>query len=152
MKKILFLAAVVVLALSISSFAGVKGFGVGVELGQPTGLTLKDYISSDHAWDLGIAWAFYNGSYITVHADYLLHNFGIIRVKEGQCGLYFGIGAYVGIGNNWVGLGARIPLGINYIFRGTPVEVFLELVPSMSLFPATGFGPSGALGIRYYFR
>ncbi len=152
MKKVILIAAVLVFALSVSSFAGAKGFGVGIMVGQPTGLSLKDYISTDHAWDAGITWSFYGGQYIGVHVDYLLHNFGIIRVNEGQLGLYMGIGAYVGLASNWVGIGARVPFGINYIFKGTHVEIFLEAVPTMHLFPATVLSGGGALGIRYYFR
>jgi hypothetical protein len=34
---------------------------------------------------------------------------------------------------------------------GTPLDIFLEIVPILDLAPKVGFDFNGAIGIRYYF-
>ena len=48
-------------------------------------------------------------------------------------------------------LGARVPIGLAYIFAEDKLDVFLETVPVMNLFPSTDFDLNAAIGIRYFF-
>jgi hypothetical protein len=50
-----------------------------------------------------------------------------------------------------ISVGARFPLGVLYVFRGVPLEISLELVPGLYLFPDTTFLAMGGIGIRYCF-
>jgi hypothetical protein len=50
-----------------------RGIGVGVTLGEPTGLTSKVWISEHNALAGAIAWSFRNGGSIQVQGDYLIH-------------------------------------------------------------------------------
>lgn len=164
MKKQLF-----VLVLTVSSFA-VKaqssGFGLGLMIGDPTGVSGKLWLSDgDRALDFGLAWGVY-GRYVHVHADYLFHNNSLITVSKGTLALYYGPGVRVRSwsgGRYWnrgkwedydgsrLGVGARFPVGLDYMFEGAPVDVFLEVVPSLDLVPSTAFDFDAAIGARYWF-
>ncbi|MCE5301425.1 MAG: hypothetical protein LLG37_11235 [Spirochaetia bacterium] len=148
MKKMTVLAIFLALVFSASAFAGVKGIGVGLMGGDPSGLTLKQFIGDDAAWDLGIGYSF--GGWATVNADYLLHNFSVIKADSGALGLYYGLGAVVGFGNEFH-VAARVPLGIDYIFEKTPIELFLEVGPGLGILPVLSFFISESAGIRWYF-
>lgn len=147
MKKLTLI--IFVFALSISAYSQNKGFGAGVIIGEPTGLTGKMWTSSNTAIDAAVAWSFRENGYFHVHADFLYHSF-VIDVSQGQLPLYFGLGARVLLAND-AALGIRVPLGIAYHFETDPFEIFLELAPIMNLIPATEFDMNGAIGVRYYF-
>jgi len=42
-------------------------------------------------------------------------------------------------------------IGIAWMPRETPVDIFLELVPSLDLTAPTGFAMDAGLGARYFF-
>ncbi len=137
------------------SFGQAKGFGLGLILGEPTGISLKTWTSSRGAIDGAVAWGYQyynsNSGYLRIHADYLVHSFKLIDINQGQLPVYFGIGAKVVFANNPV-FGARIPLGINYIFGDVPLDLFAEIVPGLDLVPSTDFALDGGVGIRYWFK
>jgi hypothetical protein len=84
------------------------GFGLGVMLGEPTGISAKLWLGRTTALDGVVAWAFVNNLAISVHADYLFHFFDVFSVKEGTIPLYVGIGGMVSIGPEPdVGVGVR---------------------------------------------
>jgi len=147
MKKILLIA--IVLALSLDAFSQDKGFGLGVIIGEPTGLSAKLWTSNKTAVDAGAAWALINGGFIRFHADALVHSYAI-EVEKGNLPVYFGIGGKVVLSSN-LGVGVRIPFGLAYHFDSAPIDIFLELVPVLELLPATRFGFEGGIGIRYFF-
>ena len=126
-----------------------SGFGAGVIFGEPTGLSLKSWLSSKNAVDAAITWSSID-DFLYLHADFLIHNFDIIDVSDGQLPLYFGIGAKVGFGNDLI-FGARIPIGLDYMFSGAPVDIFVELVPGLAIIPGFDFDIDGGIGIRYWF-
>lgn len=128
-----------------------SGFGLGIILGEPTGISFKNWIGSRTAIDGGVAWSFYNDNSLHLHADYLVHNFDIFKVKKGKLTLYYGIGGRVKTDKK-SRVGVRIPVGINYVFEKAPLDIFLELAPLLDLAPGTEFGLSGGIGIRYYFE
>ena len=140
-----------------------KNFGLGVIVGEPTGISAKLWTSNDTAFDFGLGWSmggdrigrydgFYNGgSRVHFHMDYLWHSFDAIRSTE-RFPLYYGLGGRL---NNGAGynssLAVRGVLGIAWLPLGTPIDVFLELVPSLQLTSTTGFGVDAGFGARYFF-
>jgi hypothetical protein len=42
-------------------------------------------------------------------------------------------------------------VGLSYEFDGAPLDVFLEVVPTLDLIPGTAFDLGAGLGLRYYF-
>lgn len=135
------------------------GFGLGVILGEPTGLSAKLWTSSDNAFDFAAAWSFRNYHYndnhndgsLLLQADYVWHFFNLMPVSSGKFPLYIGIGGRVVLADD-PSFGIRVPIGIDYLFDDAPIDVFLELVPILDLSPATDFGVGGGLGIRYWFN
>ncbi len=147
MKKILFIAMLGLLSHTLS--AQDSGFGAGVVFGDPTGLSLKSWLSSKNAVDAAVAWSTVN-DLLYVHADFLMHNYNIVNVSDGRLPLYFGIGARVGFGDD-ISIGARIPVGFDYMFDGAPVDIFVEIVPGPIFVPGIDFDLDGGIGIRYWF-
>ena len=88
-KKLLFVALV---ALAVTTKGQGSGFGAGIMLGSPTGISAKYWISGDRAIDGGLAWGVWRGSYIHLHADYLFHNMELLKVAKGKLPLYYGPG------------------------------------------------------------
>jgi hypothetical protein len=127
-----------------------RGFGLGVMLGEPTGISAKLWLGQTTALDGVVAWSFVNNPAISVHADYLFHFFDVFSVKAGTVALYAGIGGMVSFGPD-PDVGVRIPFGSAYLFESVPLDIFLEIAPIFLLIPATTFDFSGGLGVRFYF-
>ena len=127
-----------------------RPLGLGVILGEPSGISFKSWLGKWTAWDAGIAWSIDGEDALHLHGDYLLHDFGLFEVDEGKLGLYYGIGGRLRIEDN-SRLGVRIPVGLEYMFEGAPVDIFFELVPLLDLAPDTEFLMNGGIGARYFF-
>ena len=89
MKKLIIPLFIVFLSLSVQ--AQDSGFGVGVMVGEPTGLSAKMWTSQTTAAQFGLAWSF--DSYLHAHADFIMHKFDLINVSKGELPIYFGLGA-----------------------------------------------------------
>jgi hypothetical protein len=126
-------------------------FGIGLILGEPTGLTAKYYLGGNNALDFGLAWSLGRHSSFHAHADYLIHKFDVFDVETGRLPFYYGLGARV-IGGDHGLVGIRVPIGVSYYFQNDPLEIFFEVVPILDLAPSTSFSGNGGLGIRYYFN
>jgi hypothetical protein len=148
MKKILVL--LISGLFSFNMMAQADGIGVGIILGEPTGLSGKLWLTEKTAADAGLAWSMWDGGALHVHADFLVHSFSLINVSQGQLPLYFGIGARVKLAEDPL-VGVRVPFGLAYLFGSAPLDVFLELVPILDLVPATYFHFNSAIGVRYFF-
>lgn len=152
-----FLAAGVIAAcLSTPSPAGAgendHGFGLGVIVGEPTGIAFKGWLSTSTALAGGAAWSFADNSNFAFHLDYLVHRFDLIDVGKGELPLYFGIGGRFKIRDDADdALGIRIPVGLDYLFEGSPIDIFFEVVPIVELTPETEFRLNAAIGARFFF-
>ena len=135
----------------VAGAAAAQGaFGVGVIVGEPTGVTGKLWMTDRTAVDVAAAWSFSDESALHLHADYLFHNFDLIDVEKGRMPIYFGIGGRVKFEND-SRVGVRIPVGIAYLMEDAPIDFFFELVPLLDLVPDTDFKFNAALGARFFF-
>lgn len=143
---------IVLMAILLSGTVAAQesGFGVGVILGEPTGLSCKFWTGSRTAIDGAAAWSFADESALHLHADYLFHNFDLCELEKGKLPLYFGLGGRFKLEEDSK-IGVRIPIGGAYIVEGAPLDIFLEIVPVLNLVPGTEFELNGAIGIRYFF-
>jgi len=128
-----------------------RDFGLGIILGEPTGLSAKLWVSSVNAVDFGMAWSFRYRGFLHLHADYLWHFPDAIESRE-RFVPYVGIGGRLGAGDTRGVFGVRFPGGIVWWPRGAPIDVFLEIAPILDLAPATEFGVTGGIGARFYFH
>jgi hypothetical protein len=126
------------------------GFGLGIILGEPIGISFKNWVGSRTAIDGGVAWSFSDYDSLHLHLDYLVHNFNILKANKGKSALYYGIGGRLKIEGE-TRVGVRVPVGINYIFENAPLDIFIELAPVLDIVPGTEFRLTGGIGIRYYF-
>ncbi len=122
---------------------------VGIILGEPTGLSAKQWLGEGASLDLAVAWSFIVPASLYVHVDYQQH-LDELDIDEGDLLFFVGLGAKLKVGQQ-LNLGLRIPLGLVYEFDGVPLEVFFEFAPGMDLFPAVSLNGGGGIGIRYRF-
>ena len=132
------------------SVAQERGFGLGVIIGDPTGFSAKLWTSPVNAFDFALGWSM-GGDQVNIHADYLWHSFETIHSSE-LFPLYYGFGGRVitGPGNDG-SVAVRGVFGIAWLPHNTPIDVFLELVPTLQITSSTGFGIDAGIGARYYF-
>ena len=140
-----------------------NSFGLGIILGEPTGVSAKLWLSRRSAVDGAIAWSFVDTDHLHLHGDYLWHNYDIIgiNVEKGKLPLYYGIGARIRFESrpghiahsteDKSRFGVRGVFGIDYIFATAPFDLFFEIAPIMDLVPSSDFSLSAALGFRYFF-
>lgn len=154
-------ALVLVLILCNShALAQDRGFGLGIIIGEPTGISAKTWLGHASALDFALAWSFKGRNFLTLHADYLIHNFRLIKVDKGQLPFYYGIGGRIkfrGDDNrpgesNDTRLGVRVPVGLAYLLENVRLDLFVEIVPLLELVPETDFDLNAAIGVRYFFK
>ena len=127
-------------------------FGLGVMLGEPTGLTAKIWSGPNKAFDFGLAWSTGKNDGMTLQADYVRHRFDLIDVEQGSLPFYYGIGVrFRDRDNADSNVGVRFPLGLDYLFADEPFDIFLEVAPILDLTPDSDIDINGTLGVRYYF-
>ncbi|MGM0569074.1 MAG: hypothetical protein ACQESB_07665 [Elusimicrobiota bacterium] len=149
MYKILLIT---LLTLSTVQTAGamVDKKGVGIIIGEPTGISGKLWTSDLTAVDGALSWSFREKGYVHIHTDYLYHRFDLFEVTEGRMPFYYGIGGRI-IFKDKSEAGIRVPFGVSYIMEGDHFGFFVEIVPILDLIPSTDIDFSGGLGARYYF-
>ena len=140
-----------------------RPFGMGVMFGEPTGFSAKLWTSNSSAFDFGLGWSIggdrigsYDGQYnggsrMHFHVDYLLHQFDAIGTT-GEYPVYYGIGARFNSGGGYYNsLAIRFVAGLAWMPHDTPIDLFVEFVPSLQLTSKPGFAIDSAIGARYYF-
>jgi hypothetical protein len=160
------IAACLVLAIQGSlaqqdGYGQSRNFGLGIIIGEPSGLSAKLWTSNVNAFDFGLGWSIagdgrYNGAYtgrsrVHMHMDYLWHAFDVIQSTE-RFPVYYGIGGRFNSGGGYrSSVAVRGVIGVAWMPRDTPIDVFVELAPSLQLSPSTAFGIDAGIGARYYF-
>jgi hypothetical protein len=150
MRRKSLLLATLVLAGVVSLRSQDRGFGLGVILGEPTGVSGKSWVSSLNAVDVGVAWSFKGSGYLHLHADYLWHFPQALPATE-RFVPYAGVGGRMGLSSSVV-VGVRGVGGLAWWPQGVPLDVFAEIAPVFDLAPATAFSLMGGIGIRYFFQ
>jgi len=149
--KIILISFVFLLVFS-SINAQDKNFGVGVILGEPTGLSGKYWISPERAFDAALAYSFLDDNKsFAFHADYLYHLNGIID-RHYKMPLYYGFGVRFRLRENKQNsFGVRGVIGLIVYLREAPVDIFFEVAPVFRLLPDTNIDFDIGIGARYFF-
>lgn len=155
MKKLYLLFIFILISVSVLKSQD-KGSGIGIIIGEPTGISFKQWMSSTSAIDVGIAYSLVQSNAMHVHLDYVLHNYNLISVSSGKLPFYYGIGGRIKFKSedkaDEMRVGVRIPLGLSYHFPNDPVDIFIEVVPVVDFSPVTKMTFGGGLGARYFFN
>ena len=136
--------------LGASAFAQERGFGVGVILGEPVGGSFKMWLSDKTAVDAAVAYANWSDGGLSIHSDYLWHNFDWFSAGSGKLPVYFGVGGRVKFADD-TQFGIRGPVGVSYMLDNVPVDVFGEVAPILDVTPGIRVEWSFAVGARYWF-
>lgn len=152
-RKLFMLVFLIISLTTSKSFSQERKFGLGIILGEPTGISGKYWLSDKHALDFGIAYSFAHvHSSFSLHGDYLIHNSSWIRSGE-PLSVYYGFGARIHFSNKDENtLGARGVIGIVWISHSLPIDAFIEAAPVFNLFPSTSLHLDLAIGGRYFFE
>lgn len=133
-------------------------FGVGFQVGAPTGINAKYWLTDTHAVDGAFGWSPYSHASAQIHADFLFNNFNLLSPSSGRMPVYYGAGVFGRFrndGRSSLG-GFRFPIGISYMFDGTtiagmPVDIFGEVAPEAIVVPFVRIGIDGMVGFRVWF-
>ncbi len=149
------------LALLLSSALATtpsSGIGIGIVIGDPTGLSLKFWgVGPKSAIQLHIG----GGGYMAP-ADLMVSGsllFHALLTRETPINGYLGVGAFAGIEQGRQGqdnfvLGVLMPLGLEFIFSEIPLDLFIEVPPAVG-FTSNGdirAGLTFGIGIRFILR
>lgn len=145
-----------------------KTFGLGLELGAPTGLTGKYFVASDRAIDFGLGTIYnYRDRYgLHIYADYLFHPVSLTSNPTFELPFYIGIGGRFwdfedrgrnGAYDNASAFGVRVPLGLAFDFNNVPLDIFVQLVPTLDFYSnydahSVYLDIDGSIGIRFWFN
>lgn len=123
--------------------------GLGGQLGDPSGITLKLYQRPGFAYDFLAAWDLDKFFFLNAHALYER------PVPDSPLRYYLGPGVVVGFeeddsdNDDDIVIGISGQFGINFFVER--FEVFLQLTPRLNVIPNTNGNIGGGLGLRYYF-
>ena len=152
-RTYLFLIVLSLLFITNINLAQQKDFGLGVVLGEPTGISAKFWLTPGTALDFGLGYSFTSSnSVFDFYADYVFHSSDMINSTENFV-VYYGPGARLKIKEDSDSrLGVRGVIGILWLPRGTNFDLFIEVAPILDIIPATKFDFSGGIGGRYFFN
>ena len=142
-----------------------SGIGVGAQLATantggraPVGLSVKTWINDRQAVSGATSFLLAEDelgsplSFWLLEVKYLFHNFEPLQVEEGYLGLYIGPGIqYLALETVEDDFAFRAPIGVNYLFDETPVDLFIEVAPTLQITDPTILRFEGAIGVRYFF-
>ena len=147
---------------SVSSAQAIEkgSLGVGVILGEPTGVSVRLYLQDDQAVQAAVGSAFVGGG-LQVHADYVWHPWILEERDSFTLPVYLGPGlraiqydAGRG-GEDFLAVGLRVVGGLVFDFKDVPLAAFLEVagVAEYAFRDGEGFGLgiNAGAGVRYYF-
>ena len=175
MKKLIALFALSVLTIGLAAAQNQRDkFGLGIILGNPSGLSAK-IPSGNNSINAILGYNAHGGPYwgerdcpgpgpancyddgsLYLGADYIFYNYNLIHVSQGRLPLYYGPGLNATFwnapaGRDDVRIGFRIAVGLEYQFASAPFDIFFEIAPGINLVPNTAGYVSAGLGTRFFF-
>lgn len=143
-----------------------KDFGIGLFLGEPTGISFRWFFDDMMGIDALAAWGWgwdYHQKVI-FHSDYLFRFYDLIPIPKGDTALYIGGGLQLGLFDHyrysvyyhdahdwWFLLALRLPGGILYQIKSFPIEIFFEMAFLFNILPAPAPDFNIGIGARFCF-
>ena len=149
MRTIRFLSGIVVFTGGILTHAHAQhnGTGVGAIIGEPTAVTVKQWLNPTQAIQVSMGWsADRRHTDVSLAMDYLWHHNAHLQ-SGGELPLFYGVGLY-----SYGVAGVRGTFGASLAIRDVPMDVFFQVHPALSLSPGTRFELHAGLGVRWFFR
>ncbi|HSD87977.1 MAG TPA: hypothetical protein VLB44_10705 [Kofleriaceae bacterium] len=132
--------------------------GIGLIIGEPTGITAKLYLSDDMAIQAAVGSAFIGGG-LQAHGDFVIHPWILQDRGSFVLPVYLGPGVrfidYYGArgGDSHFAAGVRGVIGLLFDFKDVPLDVFVEVagVGEYDFTKGWGAALNAGAGVRYYF-
>jgi hypothetical protein len=154
---------------SRSNYQSNGKFGLGIELGGPTGLNGKYFLSGSTALNFGVGYDHerYYGYYnrrrgFNLYLDHLWHPVELANTEPFKLPFYVGVGVRV-----WdfddrdevdgTAIGIRAPLGLAFDFNSIPLDIFVQLTFVLDFYTDEyrddniALHLEGSFGVRFWF-
>jgi hypothetical protein len=157
---VLALAAVAGIAATPAAARADAGIGIGLFLGQPTGLDLKIDLAPRSALDIVLGYTDFDDDFEAnyAHVTYLVTPFAargrsvIIPFRLGIGAAFYDDGGDFGDGMN---VAVRAPFGLGIMFRSVPLELYGEIALKITFIDEYDnrdeVDADGGIGFRIYF-
>ena len=144
-------------------------FGLGLELGAPSGLNGKLFLSPSTALNFGIGWLYDNyyrdADGLHLYLDHLWHPVSLTENPTFKLPFFIGVGGAfwtfddrrTRFDERYSAVGVRVPFGLAFDFNNVPLDIYIQLTFVVDIFFNDSyrdrFGPGflGNVGIRYWF-
>lgn len=124
--------------------------GLGGQIGEPSGITLKIYNPSSVSYDFLAAWDLDDFFFLNVHGTYERRVGNNPNVR-----FFFGPGGFIGFRDRGRDRDDDVVAGISGTFGISfwveQFEIYARLTPRLSVVPDTDGDLGGGLGLRFYF-
>ena len=153
-----------------SSYESNGKFGLGIELGGPSGLNGKYFLTGSTALNFGIGWdneryygyRDYRRRGVHLYLDHLWHPVQLTETEPFKLPFFVGVGVRVWdwedrYNDDGTVIGLRVPLGLAFDFNNIPLDIFIQLTFVADYFFDDYYGDTfgihleGSLGARYWF-
>ena len=141
-----------VFSFSNSTIAQDYKYSAGLRLGTYFAGSVKTFISEKRAVEVIAGISREGGNSITtVGGFYQIHN--AFAADTPSLKWYFGGGGFVGFGNSDIKTNVALAgiIGLEYTLDTTPLNLFIDGIPYLSLINDFRFDAEASLGIRYVF-
>lgn len=133
--------------------AEANDFGIGLVLGEPTGLSMQYLMNDRNALNFALGLEIIDdgpNDRLYFHLDYAFFLANLVSAAPFDLPFYIGIGGFfVDTGDPTIG--ARMPFGVEMQFKGAPVNIFAELGLRLAVIDDVDLDIVGAIGVRVYF-
>ncbi|MBN2788812.1 MAG: hypothetical protein JXR69_01320 [Candidatus Delongbacteria bacterium] len=144
MKKIIILT---LLTISLSMSYAIE---LGIILGEPTGVSFRQWHGKSLAMDFQLGWSTRNENF-DIHGAYLFHNQTSTRIESRPLTFFYGPGGRLKASGNEFILGFKFPFGLYYKFKSIPFSLSGELAPGLNIGSEMEFDLLGGISFRYIF-
>ena len=146
-----FIALVMFLFASSFAYSQANQMGLGVMLGNPTGVNGKYWLNGTQAIDGGVGFSLGDDTEVSIHSDYLWHTEGAFFFNDVYpLDLYYGVGGRMEFEDD-IQLGLRVPVGLVHRLENQSADMFGEVAPVFDFITNNGIELHILFGARYYF-
>lgn len=125
----------------------VMAAGIGVQLGSYGSIVGKESKDSHQTWKGSMGWDLSREAYLVLTADTIVQEKDLFSLDGQDFRGYYGAGVYFASNAELAG---RLPLGLSWLGKSQPIEIFLEIAPSLAIYPRTSPYVSLNLGALWY--
>lgn len=152
-SKVLLLAFFLLYTISSQAQSVSGNWGIGIQLGQPAGISIKKHNTAGMSADILLAWDLDDFFFVNLHGVWE-------KDVSGANGLHFvyGPGVFAGFkerhrhrdDDDELFLGISGTFGLSYYID--QFEIYLRLTPRLAVIESTDGDVGGGLGFRFFFN